>query len=190
MTPKAPALVKIDKVEIKDPDNVTNIVTNIEPLVGAKYQFMRAYVKSPVSVVGKHALNTKLFYETYTPTSSKITAISTGLNSMSGDRNWKVVKYDSKSGKMKVTNPAAKYRSSLRSQPLNDANISLNVSTYNIPEKNKITMGIDNDFKYITDTIYTNVSFIPDSVNWAGEGKTGMVVDTDVSRSTFKKMGW
>ena len=191
MTPKAPAVVKVNDVEIKDPDNVTNIVTNIEPLVGAKYQYMRAYIQDPVAVVGKNELKTKVYYETYIPSHANVVGVTNGKNSISGDRDWKRVDYDNRSGKMAFLNPTQKYSSPNRSNPTNDANIRLKVVTKNIPERNKITMRLNPEFRYITDYISTNVSFIPDTVEWAGEGKTGMVVDTEVAaRSSFKKMGW
>jgi fibro-slime domain-containing protein len=147
------------------------------------YKYMRAYIQNPIEVVGKDEIKTKIYYEAYDPN-------GVGNSSKSGDSAWKIVNYDDSSGKMKFFNERARYGAN-RVELSNEDNQTLIIKANNIPESNKVTMDLDEDFRYITDTISTNVSFSPDSANWAGEGKIGMMVDTNVSRATkFKRLDW
>ncbi len=184
----APANVTGTYFKISDKFGANFVSTTNIPTSGITYQYMRAYIQSPVSVVGKHQLKTAVHYETYDPHHN---AKSVVASSVSGDRRWSEVSYDPTSTKMKFDSLSVKYSAPNRSIPSNDLNQNLVVKSSNIPEKNVISMGLDDDFKYQADGIYTDVSFIPDSAIWAGKGKTGKTIDTQIARdSGFNKIGW
>ena len=183
LPPAKVTLKDIDSIDSEDSDVNNDVNTTIFEDDNVTYKYMRAYIQDPIEVTGVNELNTTVFYEAYDPYRS-------GQVSKSGDRDWKIVKYDGTSGKMKFFDMKARYGSD-RVVVTNNNNQTLNIKAKNVPESNKVTMDLDDDFKYITDTISTNVSFSPDSANWAGEGKVGMMVDTNVSRRTkFKRLDW
>ncbi len=68
---------------------------------------------------------------------------------------------------------------------------SLKITTQELPEKNRISLTPKNEFTYLGAHIQTDVSFYPDTVAWAGKGKTGQTVDTQIAKPAgSQKLGW
>ncbi len=188
MVPTAPSIVYVSKFIVADKYGTKFIINSNIPSNGVYYQYMRAYIQSPITVIGSNELKTKIHYETYDPF-----GVARGVigNSISTESAWREVKFEPSSGKMRVFGLKARFASLKRSIPQNESNINLLVKTKQIPEKNVITMNVDNDFSYLKNYISTNVSFLPNSANWAGKGKTGNTIDTTISkREGFDKIVW
>jgi len=193
--PMNPTLVKIDKITASTPVasgvSIVGNLTNVDPVGGVTYQYMRAYIQSPVEVIGSKTLRTKVYYETYQSSGSAVPAKSNGSFSKSGERNWHQVRHESKSGLMSFSNPRAKY--SGRIAISNEGNTTLKVIANDLPEKNRVSVKVVSpEFSVgAVDRVSTSVSFIPNTANWAGKGKQGKTIDTNVSkRNGFKKYSW
>jgi hypothetical protein len=193
--PINPTRVKIDQITASTPigggSSVDGNITNVKPVGGVTYQYMRAYVQSPVEVIGSKTLRTQFYYETFESSGAIVKAKDKKSLSKSGDRNWYQVNYDNTSGLMSFSNPFAKYPG--RVTITNEGNTTLRVDANDLPEKNRVTVKVVKPEFSIAgdDKISTSVSFIPNTANWAGKGKEGKTVDTDVSkRNRFKKLNW
>ncbi len=189
-TPTDPTLLKIKKINVKDPDGVESNKTSVPPSSGVVYQYMRAHMLSPVEVVGKKEIKLDVDYEGYQSSAATVALKGNPKPSKSGENGWYKIDFIAGSSKMYFYNQTAKYPS--RVTLSNDSNQTLVVKANNLPEKNRVTIKVaDPEFKYITDGVSSDVIFTPDRANWAGKGKRGKVVDTNVSkRDTFRKMDW
>jgi hypothetical protein len=195
--PLDPSKVTMDKVSVKD--GLTTGLSIKPDDSSVQYQYMRAYIQDPISVIGTKEITTEVYYETYESSSCVVNA-KKGGRSKSGENSWfKVLNYDNRSGKMSysVGTSSAKYSasyasSSTRISVTNEDNKTVRVTASNLPEKNVVSLSVKDEFSPSTTAkISTHVSFMPDTVNWAGKGDVGMIVDTNVSkRSIFKKMNW
>ncbi len=192
-TPINPSKLVIDKITASDLSGVSDgNKTGIAPTGGLIYEYMRAYVQSPVSVVGTKRLNVPFYYEAYEDGTASVHLVSPGSQSISGDQNWYQVSRsdDGSANKMKIISAIAVYPS--RVTVTNMGNTALEVNATDLPERNRIFITVEPEFATTAShKISTDVNFIPDSVNWSGKGKTGRVVDTNISQGTrFKKLEW
>ncbi len=192
-TPINPSKLVIDKITASDLSGLSDgNKTHVEPIGGLVYAYMRAYVQSPVSVVGTRRLNTPFYYEAYEDGTASVHLVGLGSQSVSGDRDWHQASYsdNGSAGKMKIKSALAAYPG--RVTVTNMGNTALEVNATDLPERNRILITVEPEFATtVSQRISTDVNFIPDSVNWSGKGKTGNVVDTNVSRGTkFKKLNW
>jgi hypothetical protein len=189
-----PVDVKFKSVVAKD-TTINNLSGTDGLNKSITYKYMRTYVQSPIESVGKKDIDVKVFYEAYDPDHF-------GKISKSGDRAWKIVEQDSNIPTMnfgldygmsrgvqkKVTNVITNINLISINQ---DDNETISLTAHKLPSNAKVVFTRDDDFKYVTDTISSNIFFNPNSANWAGKGKQGRTIDNTTSaQRKFKRIDW
>ena len=179
--PMNPINVQFNSVYVQDGKNsdVFGLATLNKSVT---YLYMRTFIEPALEVVGKRDLDAKVYYEAYEPG-------ALGRRSVSGEDGWRIIDYNPHIPTMKFGIDSIKY--SGRIDVTKTDSSTLHIHANNLPESNEVQLSRDDDFKYVTDTIKTHVTFTPDSANWAGKGNAGRTIDNNISTiRQFKRISW
>ncbi len=179
--PMNPINVQFNSVYVQDGKNsdVFGLATLNKSVT---YLYMRTFIEPALEVVGKRDLDAKVYYEAYEPG-------ALGRRSVSGEDGWRIIDYNPHIPTMKFGIDSIKYSGRINVTKTDSS--TLHIHANNLPESNEVQLSRDDDFKYVTDTIKTHVTFTPDSANWAGKGNAGRTIDNNISTiRQFKRISW
>ncbi len=181
LIPMNPINVQFNNVYVQDSKNsdVFGLATLNKSVT---YLYMRTYIEPSLEVIGTHDLDAKVYYEVYDPFGSS-------HRSVSGEPGWHIIDYNSHIPTMKFGIDSVQFGGRISVSKTGSSTFHIHANR--LPESNVIQLSRDDDFKYVTETIKTHVTFTPDSANWAGKGKEGRTIDSNIStQRRFKRISW